>query len=277
MRADTAVVSPLAERTAGAQEAAARIAAMLPQHTHYVQLQSGGLEVLLHKPPSHAETINDTSQDVVTFWRVLRDRPHELHRVCALTPLSRIEFDTARGSGSHLGADDLEAARRVWVVLTQSADGPARMRPQWRGTRRRRQHTEPGTDIEQMESLAQRLKEVTLECLPAVKVVEAHGGHRGVCFYADLRANLLGAQGADPGAAFRPGPDVLLSALAKIKAAAVVRVDHTEVEMTAPPGWAQATLTVQTGPAVLLWSNRPLPVQQPLFDVDDATVGAQTP
>lgn len=202
MRADTAVVSPLAERTAGAQEAAARIAAMLPQHTHYVQLQSGGLEVLLHKPPSHAETINDTSQDVVTFWRVLRDRPHELHRVCALTPLSRIEFDTARGSGSHLGADDLEAARRVWVVLTQSADGPARMRPQWRGTRRRRQHTEPGTDIEQMESLAQRLKEVTLECLPAVKVVEAHGGHRGVCFYADLRANLLGAQGADPGAAF---------------------------------------------------------------------------
>ena len=82
MRADTAVVSPLAERTAGAQEAAARIAAMLPQHTHYVQLQSGGLEVLLHKPPSHAETINDTSQDVVTFWRVLRDRPQSC-TVCA--------------------------------------------------------------------------------------------------------------------------------------------------------------------------------------------------
>ncbi|ULE31172.1 DNA adenine methylase [Mycobacterium sp. IDR2000157661] len=277
MRLDTAVVSPLAERTAGAQEAAARIAGMLPAHTHYVQLQSGGLEVLLHKPPSQAETINDTSRDIVTFWRVLRDRPHELRRVCALTPLSRIEFDTARGSGSHLGADELEAARRVWVVLSQSADGPARLRPQWRGTRRRRQHTEPGTDIEQMESLAQRLREITLECLPAVKVVEAHGGHRGVCFYADLRANLFGAQGADPGAAFRPGPDVVLSALTKTKAAAVVRVDHTEGDMTAPPGWAQATLTVQAGPAVVVWSNRPLPVQQPLFDVDAATAGTQTP
>lgn len=270
MRADTAVVSPLAERTAGSQEAAARIAGMLPDHTHYVQLQSGGLEVLLHKPPSQAEIINDTSLDIVTFWRVLRDHPHDLGRVCALTPLSRIEFDTARSSGSHLGITDLEAARRVWVVLSQSADGPARLRPQWRGMRRRRQHTEPRTDIETMEALAQRLKEITLECQPAVEVVTALGGHRGVCFYADLRANVFGAQGADPGAAFRPGPDVLLAALAKTRAAVVVRVDHTGVEMTAPPGWAQAALTVQAGHPVLLWSNRPLPVQQPLFDVDPA-------
>ena len=80
MRADTAVVSPLADRTAGSQEAAARIAAVLPTHTHYVQLQSGGLEVLLHKPPSNAETINDTGLDIVTFWRVLRDRPDDLRR-----------------------------------------------------------------------------------------------------------------------------------------------------------------------------------------------------
>ena len=271
MRADTAVVSPLADRTAGSQEAAARIAAVLPTHTHYVQLQSGGLEVLLHKPPSNAETINDTGLDIVTFWRVLRDRPDDLRRACALTPVSRNEFDTARGgSGSHIGINDLERARRVWVRLSQSADGPARMRPEWRGIRRRRQHTD-------IEVLAQRMKDVTLECLPAVKVVEALGGHRGVCFYADLRANLYGAQGADPGAAFRPGPDVLLSALAKTKAAVVVRVDHTEVEMTAPPGWAQATLTVQAGHPVLLWSNRPPPIQQPLFDVAAATVGREIP
>ncbi len=269
MRADTAVVSPLAERAAGAQEAAARIAGMLPTHTHYVQLQSGGLEVLLHKPPSHAETINDTSLDIVTYWRVLRDRPDDLRRVCALTPVSRIEFDTARGSGSHLGIDDLERARQVWVRLSQSVDGSARLRPQWQGIRRRQQHTD-------IEALAQRMKEVTLDCLPAVKVVEALGGHRGVCFYADLRANLYGAQGADPGVTFRPGPDVLLSALSKTNAAAVVRVDHTEVEVTAPPGWAQATLTVQSGHPVLLWSNRPPPIQQPLFDVAAATVGKET-
>jgi len=70
---------------------------------------------------------------------------------------------------------------------------------------------------------------------------------------------------------------MLLSALAKTKAAVVVRVDHTGVEMTAPPGWAQAALTVQTGHPVRLWSNRPLPVQQPLFDVDAAAAGTETP
>lgn len=276
MRGDTTVVSPLAERAAGAQEAGARIAAMLPAHTHYVQLQSGGLEVLLHKAPSQTETINDTDHGIVTFWRVLRDRPDELRRACSLTPLSRAEFDLARGSGCHSpGTGELEVARRVWVLLSQSADGPARLRPQWRGPRRRRAH--PGTDpeVEQMETLAQRLKDVTLECLPPVKVVESLG-RRGVCFYADLRTDLFGAQGADPGAALRPGPAAVVAALAKTKATVVARTDQT-VDMTPPTGWVLARLEAQTGPPVMLWSNRPLSVQQPLFDVESGPTDQAVP
>jgi len=278
MRVDTTVVSPLAERAAGAQEASARIAAMLPAHTHYVQLQSGGLEVLLHKAPSQTETINDTDHGIVTFWRVLRDRPTELRRACSLTPLSRAEFDIARSSGCHSpGTDDLEVARRVWVLLSQSADGPARLRPQWRDPRRRRPHPGSDPEVEQMETLAQRLKNVTLECLPPVKVVEALGSRRGVCFYADLRTDLFGAQGADPGAALRPGPATVVAALAKTKATVVTRMDHEGVEVKPPGGWSQASLNVRTGPPVVLWSNRPLSVQQPLFDVEPGPTGKALP
>jgi DNA adenine methylase len=75
------------------------------------------LAVLLAKQPAKLETVNDLDRDLMTFWKVLRDRPAELVRLCALTPHSRAEHDAAYGDLS--GLDDLERARRVWVRLTQ--------------------------------------------------------------------------------------------------------------------------------------------------------------
>jgi hypothetical protein len=51
---------------------------LLPEHTHYVEPFAGSLAVLLAKPRSKMETVNDLDQDLMTFWRVLRDRPDEL-------------------------------------------------------------------------------------------------------------------------------------------------------------------------------------------------------
>lgn len=57
----------------------------------------------------------------MTFWRVLRDRPDELERVCSLTPHSRAERALAQEISSDL--DELEVARRVFVALTQGRSG----------------------------------------------------------------------------------------------------------------------------------------------------------
>jgi len=69
------------------------IAALLPPHSHYVEPYFGSGAVLFAKPPSDHETVNDLDQVLVTFWRVLRERPGELARVCALTPHSRVEYN----------------------------------------------------------------------------------------------------------------------------------------------------------------------------------------
>src|SRR5579871_6388223 len=92
------------------------IVSLLPAHQHYVEPFGGSLAVLLAKPPSRHETVNDLSRDLVTFWRVLRERPEQLLRACELTPHARAEFEDAY----HDTEDDLERARRVWVRLTQS-------------------------------------------------------------------------------------------------------------------------------------------------------------
>ena len=103
------------------QRIAAQIVAVFPGHQHYVEPFAGSLSVLLAKPPSPLETVNDLDQALMTFWRVLRDRPAELTRVAALTPHPRAEH--ARAADHEVGLDDLETARRVWVELTQGRAG----------------------------------------------------------------------------------------------------------------------------------------------------------
>ena len=39
--------------------------------------------------------VNDLDASLVTFFRVLRDQPDELTRLCSLTPYSRSEFAAA--------------------------------------------------------------------------------------------------------------------------------------------------------------------------------------
>src|SRR6185312_8497684 len=100
---------------------APKIAALFPPHRHYVEPFCGSLAVLLAKPESPMETVNDLDQALQAFWRVLRDRPDDLARACALTPHSLAEFAAAEDVDEP--ADELEQARRVWVRLTQGRAG----------------------------------------------------------------------------------------------------------------------------------------------------------
>lgn len=75
---------------------ASKIAALLPPHKHYVEPFAGSLAVLLAKDRAPHETVNDIDGNLMTFWKVLRDRPRELAEVCALTPHSRGEYLACR-------------------------------------------------------------------------------------------------------------------------------------------------------------------------------------
>src|SRR5690625_4153363 len=93
----------------GKTRLAGSIIDLLPPHEHYVEPFGGSLAVLLTKPRSRMETVNDLDGDLQTFWRVLRDQSSELARVCTLTPHSRAEYTAAFDRPSDL--PDLERAR----------------------------------------------------------------------------------------------------------------------------------------------------------------------
>lgn len=169
----------------GKQRIAPRIVDLLPEHRHYVEPFAGGLSILLAKPPSKMETVNDLDHAIMTFWRVLRDQPSELERVCALTPHARAEHAAAAG----LEVDDLERARRVWIRLTQGRGNQLRSTG-WR------YYVDPAGSntsmpgylrgyVGRLAPVAERLRDVSLECLPALEIIAKYGRHPDVLLYVD--------------------------------------------------------------------------------------------
>jgi DNA adenine methylase len=172
----------------GKQILAKRIVALLPDHLHYVEPFCGSLAVLLTKPASRMETVNDLDQDLMTFWRVLRNRSEELERVCALTPHARAEHDYVLRAEP--ATDELEVARRVWVRLTQGRGGQMRRTTGWRyfSAARGSNLSMPGYLEAYRKRLApclDRLAQVSLECRPALDVIANYGQHDDTLLYVD--------------------------------------------------------------------------------------------
>lgn len=169
----------------GKMRIAERIVALFPEHGHYVEPYAGSLSVLLAKPLSKMETANDLDGDIVTFWRMLRDRPDEMARVCALTPHSRAE----RNLAYEPAVSDLERARRVWVRLSQGRAAQL-TRTGWRhyvkpsgSTYSMPQYLQAYVD--RMAAVAERMSRVSLECRPAIDVIDSYGTSTDVLLYVD--------------------------------------------------------------------------------------------
>jgi DNA adenine methylase len=257
--------------------AARRIAALLPEHGHYVEPYCGSLAVLLAKPASRMETVNDLDRALVTFWRVLRSRPAELARVCALTPHSLAEFQDAEDVDEP--ADELEAARRVWVRLSQGRAGTLR-NTGWR------HFVNPSNSafgmpayldayVGRIAAAAERLHRISLECRPAVELVDWYGRSPEVLLYIDppyLRSTRN--SGAYRHEMTEQDHRDLAASLRQAKASVVLSGYASDLyDLDLYAGWHRADFRSGTGQNAetwgnrteVLWSNRPFP-QATLFD-----------
>jgi len=257
------------------------IAALLPDHRHYVEPFAGSLAVLLAKPPSPHETVNDLDAALMTFWRVLRDQPEDLQRVCALTPHSRAEQQAAYQLPDGVG--DLEVARRVWVQLTQGRAG-TRRRTGWRHyvAPHRSSTSLPGYldgYIARIAAAAERLHRVSLESMPALDLIGKYGAHPDVLLYVDPPY-----LGATRGRSWDGYPHEmrteaqhrqLAQALHTAGAAVVLSGYPSDLyDRQLYPDWRRIAMPASTGQGgtwanrtEVLWSNRSLQTQADLFDV----------
>lgn len=128
--------------------------------------------------------VNDLHKSLVNFFKVLRDRPQELTRVCKLTPYAHDEFIAAL----EISEDPLEEARRFWVRSRFSFGG---IDPTCSGNWAR---VNPVNDVwvsdgaesalAYMETYAQRIASVHVTNQDAVEIVDYYG--KGDCMvYCD--------------------------------------------------------------------------------------------
>lgn len=267
----------------GKLSVAQQIAALLPEHEHYVEPFCGSLAVLLAKPQSRMETVNDLDHHLMTFWRVLRERPTDLERVCALTPHSRAEHEACYNL---TGVDDLEVARRVWVILTQGRAGLMR-RTGWRFYRDPRGSSGSmpsylASYVSRLGPGAARLAAVSLECKPALDLIREYGQHPGCLLYCDppylasLRTLNSGrCRGPDYIHELRTEDEhqELAEALTAAQAAVVLSGYDHPLYAELYGDWNRVEIGTFNGNAAagrerveVVWSNRPFP-QGSLFDL----------
>ena len=253
----------------GKTSMADRIVSLLPQHGHYVEPFAGSLAVLLAKPRAAMETVNDLDGNLMLFWRVLRDQPDELARICALTPHSRAEHEAAFDLDG--AANDLERARRVWVLLSQGRGGSLR-KTGWRfygkasGSFSFPEYLHAYVD--RMPPDAERLAGVSLECRPALELIRDYGQHEDVLLYVD--PPYLGSVRSSRQYAVEMSATAehveLCEALVRCRAGVVVSGYASPLYMEAFDGWHRVELASFTGQGnhasadgartEVLWSNR---------------------
>jgi len=149
-----------------------------PAHRIYVEPFGGGAAVLLRKERAYSEVYNDLDEDLVSYFRILRDPETAARFIDAIemTPFARQEFEAA-----YQPADDaFERARRMVVRSFQGfgSDGTnPKVKTGFRGNANRR-GTTPARDWmglpDGLNRIVERLRGVCIENRPAIDLMRYH-------------------------------------------------------------------------------------------------------
>lgn len=151
------------------------VTSFFPRHRIYVEPFGGAAGVLLNKEPSPLEVYNDLNSNLVTFFRVLRDKEKaaELIRRLRLTPYAREEFTQAYMPPE---GDDIERARALIVragmgigprgAISASPTGFAAE------TKKIRKNAKAFVNrVEKMSEIAERFRSVVIEHRDALELI----------------------------------------------------------------------------------------------------------
>lgn len=177
-------MKPLVPYHGGKSRLAPWIATLIPPHRVYVEPFAGSAAVLLAKPRSTHEILNDIDGSAMTFYRVLRERPEDLEYACRLTPYSRDKFAAADLNDPTI--DDLERARRWWIRTNQSFAHTGSDSTGWSTSIRRGSNNARSVlnRIDRFAPAAERLATVTFENRDALDIIREYSAPDGV-IYAD--------------------------------------------------------------------------------------------
>lgn len=159
----------------------------IPEHTTYAEPFAGGAKLLFAKEPSKIEILNDMDDNLVNLYRIIQnsEKRQKLINFLNETPFSRSIF-RAWKYGNETTPDDIEKAARYFYLCRASFAGDVHrggFACPSKGTGRNPAQTFR-TSIETFESVAKRLRNVTIECLDYADCIRRYDSP-GSLFYVD--------------------------------------------------------------------------------------------
>jgi len=159
----------------GKQKLVPQLINMIPQHTAYVEVFGGGASLLLNKPRSEIEVLNDLDGELVNLFETVRDNPDGFLKRADMLLYSRELFERWQQEftgGESSTQDPVERALRFWYVLRCSFGAQAGKG--WAFTR-----AEPRNGplvlqnaLEQIQPIHERLKSVEIDHLDFRRCIE---------------------------------------------------------------------------------------------------------
>lgn len=159
----------------------------------YIEPYAGMASVLLNREPVGFEMLNDADCRLINWWRVLQDRPVELHHLLAHTPRSRAEYERAHQLLGKLSAqqptDPEKTLRWAWaytVVVEQSVQHHANETPRsWHFSQHRYAGEVWGRRWSLVNAVSERIAAVHFECEDALTVLQRFAADPKAVIYCD--------------------------------------------------------------------------------------------
>lgn len=160
---------------------------LIPSHSCYVEPFGGAAWVLFGKPPSDVEILNDIDQELITFFRVVKEKPEELIESFEWELVARAEFERLAGLNPSV-LTDVQRAHRFYYLIMAGWGGELNY-PRFQTSIRDGGH---GNRLigalkflrERLIPVHERLKTVIIENLPWEECIERYD-RSGTVLYVD--------------------------------------------------------------------------------------------
>lgn len=162
------------------------IISFFPEHHSYLEPFAGSLAVLMNKPRSNIETVNDLDGNVVNLFEWIRKDPERLAREIYYTPYARQVYDAAFEA---VPEDSFARAVNFYIRLNMGhgfrTNGE---KVGWKNDVQGRERAYAATDWcklpDKVMQAAERLRGVQIECRPATELIPRFN-YPNVLIYAD--------------------------------------------------------------------------------------------
>ena len=142
--------------------------------------------VLLGRPRSRIELVNDINDRLINWWLVVRDKPDELAYLSANTPVARSVYHWACANLDNTYIGNAHRALAFTIALEQgimNSDGDERR--SWGSTYNPAVGKLRSRLYEKIELLTQRIQDVQIECDDAINVIRKAVDVKDAIIYCD--------------------------------------------------------------------------------------------